>query len=50
MLTKKREPWWLSGLECQSIARSMIKVEGSNPGLAVLFRELVCFEIAGSFS
>ena len=30
------EPWWLSGLACQSIANSMLKVEGSNPGASIL--------------
>ena len=32
------EPWWPSGLACQSNARSMLDIEGSNnQGLAVSF-------------
>ena len=30
------EPWWLSGLMCQSIINPMLKVEGSNPGASIL--------------
>ena len=32
----KTEPWWLSGLMCQSIINPMLKVEGSNPGASIL--------------
>ena len=30
------EPWWLSGLSSQSIANSMLKVEGSNPPASIV--------------
>ena len=35
-LKKSTEPWWLSGLMCQSIINPMLKVEGSNPGASIL--------------
>ena len=33
---RRTEPWWLSGLMCQSIINPMLKVEGSNPGASIL--------------
>ena len=52
----KYQPWWLSGLACQSSANSMLKVEGSNPAafiLKLVFSNIqsVCFgqELTSSF-
>ena len=33
----QQKPWWLSWLECQSFVLVILKVEGSNPGVAVSF-------------
>ena len=32
------EPWWLSWLERHSFVLVILKVEGSNPGVSILFR------------
>ena len=37
------EPWWLSGLMCQSIINPMLKAEGSNPGPSIL--KFVLFQV-----
>ena len=33
----QQKPWWLSWLECHSFVLVILKVEGSNPGVAVSF-------------
>ena len=43
------EPWWLSGLTCQSIINPMLKVKGSNPGATIPFSSRNTQEVVGKF-
>ena len=53
MSQSRTELWWPRGLECYTISNAilvMLEVDGSNPGLAVLFRNFDSVKMAGSSS